>query len=851
MTLILRVLANGKLEVLLGVAAELEMAADVLHELDMTLDLTALRLILDAVPHPIFLKDERSRFVAANRRMCELVGCAPEALLGRTDREMLAAARAEVFEHNDELVLASGEMNEHQEVFAGEDGRTYALVTQKRRVRLPDGMRLVLGCVTDVTALKQTEVSFKHLFERNPLPMWVYDCQTLQFLDVNEAGLNQYGYSRAQFLAMSVLDLRPPEDREAARRAALAEDDGKRTFRSAQHVKADGTDVDADVYVQTIVYEGRPARLVAAVDTTARKRAVDELRRTRMFLDTVIEYVPAIIVVKEPREFRYVLINRAAETFYGISRDKLIGKSLYELHSRETADRIVASHARSLAAGRTLYSDLHEVETFGNGKRQIRARSLPIFDDQRQPQLLLTVIEDVTEQRRFEQRIAHLAYHDALTDLSNRAAFTEHLAAAFEQADKTGEPFAVLCIDIDHFKEVNDACGHAAGDAILREVASRLREAAAGNFVARLGGDEFTLVVSGGPQPETAAALVQRLMSEFDAECRVEGVTMRIGLSIGIAIYPQDGADATTLVGNGDAALYRAKSAGRGVAHFFQPDMDMRLGERRALQHDLRSAIERGEIALHYQPQARANGDVFGFEALLRWSHPARGPIAPASFIPLAEESGLIVPIGEWVLREACREAASWQRPMQVAVNLSPVQFRHGDLPDLVRDILQETGLPPGRLEVEITEGILINDQARASSILHRLQALGVRIALDDFGTGYSSLSYLQAFPFDKLKIDKSFTSRLQDSSQSAAIVSAIIHLGHGLGMPVIAEGVETMEQMALLRREGCDEMQGYLIGRPQAIACHAHLTREAAPAPLAAPQSARICLKAQSEAPG
>jgi predicted signal transduction protein with EAL and GGDEF domain len=298
----------------------------------------------------------------------------------------------------------------------------------------------------------------------------------------------------------------------------------------------------------------------------------------------------------------------------------------------------------------------------------------------------------------------------------------------------------------------------------------------------------------------------------------IHGQRLRVGLSIGVAIFPADGTDATTLVGNADAALYRAKAEGRGTIRLFERDMDVRLRERRALQHDLHSATDQGGLSVHYQPQAKAGGEIVGFEALIRWLHPSRGWVSPNAFIPLAEESGLIVPMGEWVLREACREAASWPAPLQIAVNLSPVQFRHGDLPRLVHSVLLETGLAADRLELEVTESVLIGDFSRALSILRQLKSLGVRIAMDDFGTGYSSLSYLQSFPFDKMKIDQVFISNLERNPQSKAIVRGVIGLARGLNLPVLAEGVETKSQLAFLRREGCDEVQGYLTGRPLPI---------------------------------
>ena len=432
--------------------------------------------------------------------------------------------------------------------------------------------------------------------------------------------------------------------------------------------------------------------------------------------------------------------------------------------------------------------------------------------------------------KRAAERIAHMAHHDPLTGLPNRAAFAAQFATVLDRSAVSGSRFAILCIDLDRFKEINDIFGHSAGDLVLRSVSERFLTAVKGEFIARLGGDEFTIIVQGDQQQTTGASIAESVLSSLSENLEIAGHRIAVGVSVGVAIYPHDGADAATLLGNADAALYRAKAEGRGTIRFFAAEMDQRLREKRNLQHDLRSALELGELCLFYQPQATTGGEIIGFEALARWQHPKRGVVSPAEFIPLAEESSLIISIGEWVLREACAEAASWPRPLQIAVNLSPAQFKHGDLPTLVHSILLQTGLSPSRLELEITEGVLIGDFARALSILRRLKSLGVRIAMDDFGTGYSSLSYLQSFPFDKIKIDRSFIAKVQSNHQSAAIVRAVIGLARGLEVPVVAEGVETSEQLAFLSQEACSEIQGYLIGKPSPIASYSE--------PIGRPQS-------------
>jgi diguanylate cyclase (GGDEF)-like protein len=420
--------------------------------------------------------------------------------------------------------------------------------------------------------------------------------------------------------------------------------------------------------------------------------------------------------------------------------------------------------------------------------------------------------------------IAHLAHHDALTNLPNRTALAEQFAQTFADARENDTSFAVLIVDLDHFKEANDLFGHVIGDELLCSISRRLQHAADDAFIARVGGDEFTLILATGEQPKAAQALAKRLIDAVAKPFEVRGQQIPIGLSVGGTIYPQDATDINALISNADAALARAKADGRHIVRFFEPEMDRRLRERYELQRDMRSAIAHGQFVLHYQPQAKIDGGVFGFEALLRWSHPTRGLVPPSTFIPLAEQSGMIAEIGEWTLRQACAEAASWPKLLQVGVNLSPVQFRNADLADLVQSVLADTGLAPGRLELEITEGVLISDQTRALATLRRLKLLGVKIAMDDFGTGYASLSGLQSFPFDKLKIDRTFVSGVESNAKSAEIVRAMISLGRALKIPVIAEGVETEGVRAFLMLEGCEELQGYLIGRPAPVATYADL---------------------------
>ncbi len=429
---------------------------------------------------------------------------------------------------------------------------------------------------------------------------------------------------------------------------------------------------------------------------------------------------------------------------------------------------------------------------------------------------------DITARQEAEARLAHMARHDALTDLPNRTLFREHLVEALAEAGARAAGTedggaTVMCLDLDRFKIVNDTLGHATGDALLLEVTRRVCDAVAGSsaIVARLGGDEFALLVPRA-RPEQASAMAKHLIEEVGRGYEIDGQRVNVGLSVGIAVAPGDGDDPGQLLRAADMALYRAKSEGRGTFRFFEPDMDARMQMRRELELDLRQALAEGQFELHYQPLVSLDTDrISAFEALVRWRHPTRGLVPPADFIPLAEDIALIVPLGEWVLREGCREAATWPGDVRVAVNLSPVQFRSPALVMTVAAALGHAGLDPRRLELEITEGVLLQDSETTLSILHQLKELGVRIAMDDFGTGYSSLGYLRAFPFDKIKIDRSFIADIADRADAVAIVRAVTSLGASLGIATTAEGIETPEQLERLRAEGCTEVQGYLISRP------------------------------------
>ncbi len=460
---------------------------------------------------------------------------------------------------------------------------------------------------------------------------------------------------------------------------------------------------------------------------------------------------------------------------------------------------------------------------------EVILKSLPTSEGVRRA----VAVRDLRSRRQAESRILHLAHHDVLTGLPNRASFTAKLEAEIDAARAGGGEVALLLLDLDRFKEVNDTFGHAAGDdllvAVARGVSSILRD---GQMLARLGGDEFAIVLPGLVDRTAAGRVAAEAIEAVRAAASTLPAGGVIGTSIGVALSPSDAGDRAGLVANADLALYQAKGAGRGVHRFYEPAMGEEARDRRQIERDLRLAVARSEFSVVYQPQRSVRtGMVTGFEALLRWHHPTRGDVPPSTFIPIAEESGLIHAIGEWVLRRACEEMVA-APVLRIAVNVSALQVHSARFAGVVADVLRETGMPPQRLELEVTETALMHDTERALATLLKLKEIGVQVTMDDFGTGYSSLSNMRMFPFDKIKIDRSFVRHVHENEKAAAIVRAVLGLGRGLGLPVLAEGVETEAEYRFLDAEACDEVQGYLFGRPAPALAHvAALAREAAPA--------------------
>jgi diguanylate cyclase (GGDEF)-like protein len=533
----------------------------------------------------------------------------------------------------------------------------------------------------------------------------------------------------------------------------------------------------------------------------------------QLLLDTVLNNMSQGVLMFDP-ETRMVFCNQRYIEMYDLSSTVVQpGCTLRDLLDHRTAvgtfvgdrDAYIVKVLDDVANGRTA----HDIVKSGDGR---------VFSIVNKPMPgggWLATHEDITERQRAEERIAHMARHDALTDLPNRALLRERLEYELKRV-KRGDCLAVLCLDLDHFKSVNDTLGHPIGDELLKVVSERLRKCTREHdTIARLGGDEFAIIMTAMQQPSDAAALSRRIRDAITKPYDLDGHQIVADISIGISVAPVDATEPDQLLKNADMALYGAKADGRGAYRFFEPEMDARMQQRRELEMDLRKALANGEFQLYYQPLVDLqSNDITGFEALLRWHHPVRGLISPASFIPIAEETGLIIPLGEWVLRRACEETAAWPGDVKVAVNLSPAQLKSRNLVQVVMSALAESGMAATRLQLEITESVLMQNTFATLATLHQLRALGVQIAMDDFGTGYSSLSYLRSFPFDKIKIDRSFVEDLSNGAEPLAIVRAIASLAKSLSMISTAEGVETQQQFEKLQSVGCTEMQGYIFSQ-------------------------------------
>jgi len=917
--------------------------------------------ILETMKSAVLVSDMQGRIRVVNR--------GAERLLGYKAEELNDAHLRKVLDRDDNLttgqLINSMGVLEHPMVWRSADGARVDVLAASSFLRDDEGKPVgVVYVASDFTerkraeeALRASENRYRMLFEMNPLPMWVYDLESLAFTAVNDAAVRHYGFTRDEFLRMTIRDIRPASEIPAMldALARMSERSGPTQFR---HQKKDGTVIDVDVTSFEFLTGRRRSRLVISQDITERKRAEEELRRSEERYRELFENANDIVYTHD-LEGRITSMNIAGERASGYARHELLGRVIHAVlvpdhveRAREAMQKKMAGEASSTfyelemlskdgrripleLSTRLIYHDgkpagvqgiardvterkanearyrllfernLAGVYRTGADGRIIecndacarifgyesraefvaanansfyfddaeRQRVVQLLRDQRQlsnvelrlrrrdgstvwvlenvtlldGDILEGTIIDITDRKHAQEQMEYQAYHDSLTQLPNRLLFRDRITVALAHARRNHRVSAVMFLDLDQFKLVNDTLGHSIGDRLLQVIGQRLVTCVrAEDTVARMGGDEFTILLADLADRRGAAAVAQKVLEAVRHPVVVDEHELYVTTSVGIAIFPEDGEDAESLLKNADRAMYRAKEVGRDNYQYAHGARSEAADSRLVLERRLRQALDRGEFAVHYQPMVEiATGRVVGAEALLRWTSPELGPIPPEEFIPIAEETQLIVPLGAWVLRTACTQMKAWHNAghawLRVAVNLSPRQFQDRDLLATVERILHDTGFPAPFLDLEITEGTAMQNAELSLSILNRLKEMGIRISIDDFGTGYSSLSYLKRFPIDTVKIDQDFVRDL--TSDDAAIISAVISMARALNLRVIAEGVETEEQLAFLRRENCAEMQGFLYSEPLAPADFELALRGGLRGPVSASPASRLRL--------
>ena len=805
-------------------------------EEELQKNLALLKSAFEATDAGIMVVDLNNSIIAYNKHFTEIWQIPESVIRSRDNKKLINFARTQLI-NADEFSRATEQFDKHPEVkwrdtMFFKDGK---IIERHSQPHILDGK--VAGRVlsyNDVTQRLQAEKElqnsrqyYRQLFDNNPQPTWVYDFATLEILAVNDEATNRYGYSREEFLRLTIKDLRLSQDISGLITHLETIDANKPAVGVAmKHRTKYGKLIDVEIAARPITFAGRQARIVLATDVTARRQAEIALRESEYRLRTLLDNMNEGLIQVDNNHIVEFVNDRFCE-MSGFQREELFGKSVFETLLDEDASKIVLEADRQRLRG---ISSQYEVRLRKKSGEMlwVIVGGAPIINDEGRVTGSMGVFTDINERKTIEEQMLHDTLHDGLTGLANRTLFTNRLQKAIQRGRRSDHAlYAVLFLDFDRFKVINDSLGHAEGDNLLKQIARRLEKLLrGGDLLARLGGDEFTILLNELNETGDAVAIAERIQEDLNAPFILGEQEIFMTASIGITMSNDGHYRAEDMLRDADIAMYRAKAKGKAQHQIFDRTMHAHVVGRLQLETEIHHALQRGEFCLDYQPIISIeNGNLAGFEALIRWNHPERGMILPGDFIVAAEENGLVIPLGRWILYESCRQLREWQKlysrtsALTVSVNLSCKQFMQFDLAEQVTAALISTQLDPRCLRLEITETHVMENSERAVTMLNKLRRIGVGISLDDFGTGYSSLSYLHRLPVNYLKIDRSFVSRMIESRENREIVYTIVKLAQNLRMSVVAEGIETAEQFEQLKQMGCDYGQGFLISKPMPAA--------------------------------
>ncbi|MBT8764456.1 EAL domain-containing protein [Desulfohalobiaceae bacterium Ax17] len=783
-----------------------------------------LKSILDISPLPIFVKDKEGYLLLVNRAYARVFGRQPEELIGQNNYDLIEESQIRALvQKNDTLVLRENKEIVEEISIKDSEGNLRYFQTIKKPLRIKDGT-FILSIAQDITelkkahlALEKSEKKLRVILDSVYDAIFIHDAEG-KILDVNARMLEMFGVDRKEALKLNIAKdySAPGTSEEKLKRMWQEVIKGKKMFFEWQ-AKRPGDEVvfPVEIFLRKINISDQNCILATVRDISERKKSEDQLRLAAKVFESKSEGI-----VITDAEGTILHVNEAFCQITGYSRDEVIGKN----------PRIMKSDRHDEEFYKQMWQDIL-TKGFWQGEVWDRRKDGEIYpkwlsisavkDDQGNLTHFVAIFSDLTAIKQTEEKLELLAHYDFLTGLPNRLLFNDRLRQTILRARRNQSRFGLIYLDLDGFKLINDSLGHIIGDQMLKVVGQRLKKIIREtDTIARLGGDEFGLIITDIEEPSILASIAQKIKETISEPFRIRGYELFITVSIGITIYPDDGRDEVTLMQNADSAMYQAKSEGKNNYNFFSAKLHKKVQRRLSIQNELQHALKKKQFLLFYQPKVQMKTrKIVGAEALIRWQHPIQGLVPPDEFIPVAEETGLIYEIGQWVINDVCSTLKRWQARGQndfhVAVNLSAQQFWFGDITREVHEAVKREGISPKFLELELTESMIMRDVKKSVQILNQLKAIGFKIAVDDFGTGYSSLAYLKRFPLDLLKIDRSFIEEFTSSEDAQVIVKTIIFLGHSLGLKVIAEGVETEEQLRMLEEFGCDQVQGYLFSPP------------------------------------